>query len=58
MSRSLRCLLLLAVLLAGGAPVAAEAGAGPGESRGGAGVYLAADPLDTSWGDDYIRPPL
>ncbi|MFD9477149.1 MULTISPECIES: hypothetical protein [Streptomyces] len=68
MSRALRCLLLLAVLLAGGVPVAAEAGAGPGEAagshggaqgaRGGATAYLAADLLDTSWGDDYIRPLL
>ncbi|GAA2637424.1 MULTISPECIES: hypothetical protein [Streptomyces] len=69
MSRAFRCLLLLAVLLAGGAQVAAEAGAGPGEGSGshgiaqdarrardGATVVLAADPLDTSWGDGYIRP--
>ncbi|MFA7765852.1 hypothetical protein ACGFNX_23710 [Streptomyces sp. NPDC048723] len=63
MSRTLRCLLLLTVLLAGGF-LAAPSEAGPGAAdghrgaRGGATAVLAADLLDTSWGDDYIRPTL
>ncbi|MCX4696188.1 hypothetical protein [Streptomyces sp. NBC_01408] len=64
MSRTLRCLLLVAVLLAGGA-FAARTEAGPGAAaghqrgaQGGATVVLAGDLLDTSWGDDHIRPSL
>ncbi|MFF8376041.1 hypothetical protein ACF07V_07935 [Streptomyces sp. NPDC015661] len=50
MSVAVRCLLLLAVLLAGGASVATQDGA-PETTR-----TVAATPLDTSWGDDYERP--
>ncbi|MER5207508.1 hypothetical protein [Streptomyces sp. NPDC002825] len=50
MSVAVRCLLLLAVLLAGGVTVATEGGA-PETTR-----TVAADPLDTSWGDEYGRP--
>ncbi|MGW8763423.1 hypothetical protein ACWGN5_13080 [Streptomyces sp. NPDC055815] len=50
MSVAVRCLLLLAVLLAGGATVATGDGA-PETTR-----TVAADPLDTSWGDEYVRP--
>lgn len=63
MSRILSCLLLLTVLLAGGS-LAARPEAGPGTAdghRGGTGatsVVLADDILDTSWGDDYIKPLL
>ncbi|MEX0167836.1 hypothetical protein [Streptomyces sp. LMG1-1-1.1] len=52
MSVAVRCLLLLTVLLAGGSAVAAADGA-PETTR-----TVAADLLDTSWGDDYIRPVL
>ncbi|MFZ3473727.1 hypothetical protein ACODT3_07565 [Streptomyces sp. 4.24] len=63
MSRTLSCLLLLTVLLAGGSPAALrEAGPGAAEGHGGARsgseAVLAAELLDTSWGDDYIRPTL
>ncbi|MFE4263598.1 hypothetical protein [Streptomyces sp. NPDC056883] len=64
MSRTLPRLLLLAALLAGG-PLAVQQEAGPGAAdghhrgTGGAGsAVLAAEPLDTSWGDDYVRPVL
>ncbi|MBB4980555.1 MULTISPECIES: hypothetical protein [Streptomyces] len=50
MSVAVRCLLLLAVLLAGGATAATTDDA-PGTTR-----TVAANPLDTSWGDDYDRP--
>ncbi|CAM5633090.1 hypothetical protein GCM10010222_34910 [Streptomyces tanashiensis] len=50
MSAAVRCLLLLTVLLAGGAAVATADGA-PETTR-----TVAADLLDTSWGDDYERP--
>ncbi|MEU3745746.1 MULTISPECIES: hypothetical protein [Streptomyces] len=53
MSVAVRCLLLLTVLLAGGGVVAgaATADGGPGTTR-----TVAGSPLDTSWGDDYVRP--
>ncbi|MFE2285341.1 hypothetical protein ACFXDJ_14340 [Streptomyces sp. NPDC059443] len=63
MSRTLTCLFLLTVLLVGGS-IAAGAEAGPGAADGhrgapgGATAVLAAGILDTSWGDDYIRPSL
>ncbi|MBT2446556.1 hypothetical protein J7F03_05555 [Streptomyces sp. ISL-43] len=63
MSRTLSCLFLLTVLLAGGS-VAARSEAGPGAADGylgardGATAVLAADILDTSWGDENIRPSL
>ncbi|MEV4430973.1 hypothetical protein ACN9M0_34055 [Streptomyces sp. R-07] len=50
MSVAVRCLLLLAVLLAGGASVAAKDGT-PETTR-----TVAGSPMDTSWGDDYDRP--
>lgn len=50
MSVAVRCLFLLTVLLAGGA-TAATADGGPGATR-----TVAGSPLDTSWGDDYVRP--
>lgn len=50
MSVAVRCLLLLTVLLAGGA-TAATADDGPGTTR-----TVAGSPLDTSWGDDYVGP--
>ncbi|MFE5709212.1 hypothetical protein ACFQ7J_00030 [Streptomyces sp. NPDC056501] len=53
MSVAVRCLLLLTVLLAGGATAAATADSGPGTTR-----TVAGSPLDTSWGDEYIRPAL
>ncbi|MFD8971330.1 MULTISPECIES: hypothetical protein [unclassified Streptomyces] len=52
MSVAVRCLLLLTVLLAGGA-TAATADSGPGTTR-----TVAGSPLDTSWGDEYVRPAL
>ncbi|MEU7075140.1 hypothetical protein AB0B30_19385 [Streptomyces narbonensis] len=51
MSVAVRCLLLLTVLLAGGATATADTG--PGTTR-----TVAGSPLDTSWGDDYVRPVL
>lgn len=64
MSRTLPRLLLLAALLAGG-PLAVQQEAGPGAADGqhggtggAASAVLAAEPLDTSWGDDYVRPVL
>ncbi|GEB55655.1 hypothetical protein [Streptomyces gardneri] len=53
MSVAVRCLLLLTVLLAGGATAAATADGGPGATR-----TVAGSPLDTSWGDDYVKPVL
>ncbi|MEU1075663.1 MULTISPECIES: hypothetical protein [unclassified Streptomyces] len=61
MPRALRCLLVLTALLVGGACVT-PAGGGPGTAdgvRGGgtaATTTVAASILDTSWGDDYVRP--
>ncbi|MEV7277381.1 hypothetical protein [Streptomyces sp. NPDC093111] len=54
MSAAVRCLLVLTVLLTGAA--AATAGH-QGDGDGPLTVRtVAASPLDTSWGDDYIRP--
>lgn len=54
MSAAVRCLLVLTVLLAGAA--AATAGH-QGDGAGSSTVRpVAAEPLDTSWGDHYIRP--
>ncbi|OAR26806.1 hypothetical protein A8W25_00410 [Streptomyces sp. ERV7] len=60
MPRALRCLLVLTALVVGGACVT-SAGGGPGPAgvRGGATATtrtVAAEILDTSWGDDYVRP--
>ncbi|MFI1170980.1 hypothetical protein [Streptomyces melanogenes] len=58
MPGAVRCLLVLTVLLVGGACVTTANG-GPGTAagvRGGATATVAADILDTSWGDDYVRP--
>ncbi|GAA0597761.1 hypothetical protein GCM10010394_29170 [Streptomyces crystallinus] len=61
MPRAVRCLLVLTVLVVGGACVT-SAGGGPGAAAAGRGGgstatrTVAADILDTSWGDDYIRP--
>lgn len=58
MPRAVRCLLVLTVLVVGGA-CATTAGGGPGTApgtRGSTSVTVAADILDTSWGDDYVRP--
>ncbi|MFD9483221.1 hypothetical protein [Streptomyces sp. NPDC059991] len=59
MPRAVRCLLVLTVLMVGGACVTAVNGGGPGTAagvHGGATATVAADILDTSWGDDYVRP--
>ncbi|MFE7601692.1 hypothetical protein [Streptomyces sp. NPDC057494] len=50
MSVAVRCVLLLTVLLAGGTAVATADGA-PEAPR-----TVAGSPMDTSWGDDYVRP--
>ncbi|GAA3367458.1 hypothetical protein GCM10020367_67030 [Streptomyces sannanensis] len=63
MPAAIRCLLLLTVLLAGGASVAAPDG-GPGtaagQHRGGTGtpIPVAGSLLDTSWGDGYTPPQM
>ncbi|MFB7514738.1 hypothetical protein [Streptomyces sp. NPDC056144] len=57
MSTPVRCLLALALLLAG-----AGVGAGAAGSHDDGWPVpprtVAADPLDTSWGDHYVRPTL
>ncbi|MEU4350857.1 hypothetical protein [Streptomyces sp. NPDC023838] len=58
MPRAVRCLLVLTVLVVGGA-CATSAGGGPRTAvgvHGGTTATVAADILDTSWGDDYVRP--
>ncbi|MEU6975233.1 hypothetical protein [Streptomyces sp. NPDC046371] len=53
MSAAVRCLLVLTVLLTGAAATAGHQGDGGGSP---AVRTVAASPLDTSWGDDYVRP--
>ncbi|MER8043434.1 hypothetical protein [Streptomyces sp. NPDC094032] len=56
MSAAVRSLLVLTVLLTGAA--AATAGQ-QGYGQGSFTVRTVADaPLDTSWGDHYVRPQL
>ncbi|GAA2772827.1 hypothetical protein [Streptomyces showdoensis] len=52
MSAAVRCLLALTVLLTGAA--AATAGQ-PGDGTLTVRT-VAADPMDTSWGDHYVKP--
>ncbi|WP_179199858.1 hypothetical protein [Streptomyces sp. NRRL B-24572] len=50
MSVAVRCLLLLAVLFAGGTAVA------PADDARETTRTVAAGLMDTSWGDEYVRP--
>ncbi|MFJ3901346.1 hypothetical protein [Streptomyces sp. NPDC090025] len=52
MSAVVRCLLVLTVLLGAAAVTAGQHGGGPVTGR----TVAAAELLDTSWGDDYVRP--
>ncbi|MET9701216.1 hypothetical protein ABZY31_30470 [Streptomyces sp. NPDC006529] len=59
MPAATRCFLALTVVLACGvSALAATGGSGPaGAAQGDAATtVLAAVPLDTSWGDDYVAP--
>ncbi|MEU8762619.1 hypothetical protein [Streptomyces sp. NPDC048659] len=55
MSAAVRCLLALTVLLTGFTGAAAATAEG---RDGGAARTAAAEPMDTSWGDHYVRPQL